>query len=83
MLFYAFFVRFSVFSQTSFDEDEIIDPSMSDPYLRLKSKLFSLIIEHRIFREKAILKLFDKAAEINSHMDRWRLQQIFNEVRTN
>jgi hypothetical protein len=31
-----------------------------DPYEQLKSRLFSLIVEHRIYREEHLLQLFDK-----------------------
>ncbi len=53
----------------------------SDPYARLKQKLLSLIVEHRIYREANLKQLFDKAIAINSHLDHNKLQAVINEVR--
>jgi hypothetical protein len=35
----------------------------SDPYEQLKSRLFALIVEHRIYREEHLLQLFDKVTD--------------------
>jgi len=52
----------------------------ADPYVKLRHKLFALIVEHRIFRERAILKLLDKAKQINSHMNQFKLDRVLEEV---
>lgn len=36
----------------------------ADPYDQLKSRLFALIVEHRIYREEHLLQLFDKVITI-------------------
>jgi hypothetical protein len=58
------------------------DDVNADPYTKLKHKLFALIVEHRIFREKAILKLLDKAKQINAHMNQFKLDRVLEEVHT-
>lgn len=52
-----------------------------DPYAQLKQKLFALIVEHRIFREKAILKLLEKARAINQHMNQAKLERVLDEIK--
>jgi hypothetical protein len=53
----------------------------ADPYVKLRHKLFALIVEHRIFREKAILQLLDKAKRINAHLNQFKLDRVLEEIR--
>lgn len=53
-----------------------------DPYEQLKSRLFSLIVEHRIYREEHLLQLFDKARAVNSHLDPVRLNTVIAQLQS-
>jgi hypothetical protein len=55
--------------------------TITDPYVRLKNKLVALIVEHRIFRERAIVKLLDKARAINGHLNQAKVEQVLQSVR--
>ena len=52
----------------------------ADAYTKLRHKLFALIVEHRIFREQAILKLLHKAKQINAHLNQCKLDRVLEEV---
>lgn len=52
-----------------------------DPYTTLRHKLFALIVEHRIFREQAILKLLHKAKQINAHMNQAKLDRVLEDIK--
>jgi hypothetical protein len=52
-----------------------------NPYHVLKSKLYDLIIENRIYKAENLLKLFEKAEEMNSHLDQRRLRDVLDELK--
>lgn len=58
----------------------VFDDTSTDPYLKLKNKLVSLIVEYRMYKTSHLVKLFDKAREINKHMDPDRVNLVLYQL---
>eukprot|EP01006_Ploeotia_vitrea_P035564 TRINITY_DN65896_c7_g1_i1.p1 TRINITY_DN65896_c7_g1~~TRINITY_DN65896_c7_g1_i1.p1 ORF type:complete len:424 (+),score=184.93 TRINITY_DN65896_c7_g1_i1:34-1305(+) len=54
---------------------------VDQPYLYLKQHLFNLIVEHRIYRERDLDALFNKARSLNTHLDIEQVNKVLEELR--
>ena len=52
----------------------------TDPYEQLKDRLLDVIVSNRIYKEDNLNILFDKAIQMNSHLDPMKLKQTINQL---
>jgi len=66
-------------SDSDIDDDDIGNPR--DPYYRFYQTLLSLLYSHRITKESSLQILFDRACEINNHLNYEKLLDVCEGVR--